>query len=96
MFGRASGYNWKAVSVALGPVGLCLEGSLENPNCSRLMMMPIDAASLCVRARCNDVELCPSLPQSAPPPALFRAALRATDRAHRPGALPRTAKLGRH
>ena len=42
------------------------------------------------RARCNDVrscELCPALPQSAPPPALFRAALRATDHAHRPRAL---------
>ena len=26
MFGRASGYNWRAVSVALGPV--CLEGPL--------------------------------------------------------------------
>ena len=29
-------YNWRAVSVALGPVGLCLEGPLDNPNCSRL------------------------------------------------------------
>ena len=33
-------------------------------------------------------ELCPSLPQSAPPPALFRAALRATDCAHRKARSP--------
>ena len=91
-------YNCRAVSVALGPVGLCLEGPLENPNCSRLMMMPTDAASLCVqntRARCNDVNFAPpssNLPR--PPRSFAQRYIRVT--AHRPHALPRTAKLGRH